>query len=162
MTIFVVRHAWAGQHGDPRYPNDDQRPLTDKGRKRFKRLVRKLVKRGFDPLSIATSALVRAEQTAQIIAENCPSSTAVTVLEDLSPGGRLEPLVEWARCQAPADVAWVGHSPDVERLAAGLIGSEESRLRFDKGAVAAIRFHDSIAAGAGELAWLVNAELFRC
>ena len=45
MLLYIVRHAWAEERG-AKFPDDDLRPLTDAGRKRFKKLVRKLVKRG--------------------------------------------------------------------------------------------------------------------
>ena len=42
MLLYIVRHAFAGQHGDPSYPDDSLRPLTKKGRKQFRRVVKKL------------------------------------------------------------------------------------------------------------------------
>ena len=162
MFIYLVRHAWAGQSGDPRYADDALRPLTDKGTKRFRRVVKKLVRRGFAPQVVATSPLVRARQTAEIIGERCPTHPAVTVVDDLAPGGRLEPLIAWTLSQSAVDVAWVGHAPDIDSLAADLIGAGNGQIGFEKGAVAAIRFADQIAAGAGELVWLATAELLRC
>ena len=60
--------------------------------------------------------------------------------------------------QGDADTCWVGHSPDVERLAAELLGDGAARIRFAKGAVAAISFEGDINAGAGELYWLATAK----
>ena len=37
MLLYIVRHAYAGQHGDPHYPDDSLRPLTKRGRKQFAR-----------------------------------------------------------------------------------------------------------------------------
>jgi phosphohistidine phosphatase len=162
MMIYVVRHAWAGQSGDPAYPNDDERPLTDKGRKRFKKLIKKLVKRGFNPIAVATSPLVRTEQTAAVLSEVCPARPPLSVLPALAPGSHLQSLLDWTSSQAPSDVAWVGHAPDVEMLTGALIGDSACQIRFDKGAVAAVQFMGDVAAGAGELVWLANAELMRC
>jgi len=162
MFIYLVRHAWAGQAGDPRYADDALRPLTDKGRKRFRRMVKKLVKRGFAPQAVATSPLLRARETAEIIAEVCPEHLPLSVLQDLSPGGRLTPLIDWTRQQGAGDVAWVGHAPDIESLAADLIGAGHGRIALEKGAVAAIRFSGQISGGAGELIWLATAETLRC
>ena len=66
MILYVIRHAWAGHYGDPAWPDDSQRPLTDEGRQRFARVVAELVKRGFAPQRIATSPLVRCRQTALV------------------------------------------------------------------------------------------------
>lgn len=162
MFIYLVRHAWAGQHGDPNYADDSLRPLTEKGVKRFRRVTKKLVKRGFAPQKIASSPLVRAKQTADILSERCPGNPAVTVVDDLKPGGQLGPLLEWTRAQPGADVAWVGHAPDIDSLAADLIGAGNAQIGLEKGAVAAIRFGEQIAAGAGELVWMATAELLRC
>jgi phosphohistidine phosphatase len=162
MVIYVVRHAWAGQSGDPRYADDSLRPLTDKGRKRFRRMVKKLAKRGFHPAAVGTSPLIRTRQTAEIISDLCPDHPPVTILENLAPGGRLEPLLKWTRDQLPGDVAWVGHAPDVGSLAVDLIGAGHAQIDFEKGAVAAIRFAGPIAAGTGELIWLATADLMRC
>jgi len=162
MIVYIVRHAWAGQSGDPAYSNDDERPLTEKGRKRFQKLVKKLAKRGFDPAVVATSPLVRAEQTAAVISEVCPAHPSLNVLPALSPGSQLQSLLDWTNSQSAKDVAWVGHAPDVEMLTGALIGDSACQICFDKGAVAAVQFAGEVSAGAGELLWFANAELMRC
>ncbi len=45
MKLYIVRHGLAGEHGDPRYPDDRLRPLTDEGRKRFANTVKALRRR---------------------------------------------------------------------------------------------------------------------
>jgi phosphohistidine phosphatase len=159
MRLYIVRHAWAGQHGDPRWPDDSLRPLTEKGTKRFRGVAKRLVKRGFEPTQIATSPLVRCRQTADILIDRLRGKATLSVLEQLSPGAELDALLPWTRQQAPADVAWVGHAPDVDHLIAALIGSTEAHISLAKGAVAAIDFEESPAAGAGMLAWLATAEV---
>ncbi len=47
-------------------------------------------------------------------------------------------------------------SPDVEHLAASLMGAPESAIVFAKGAVAAISFEGAIAPGGGQLQWCVT------
>ena len=37
MFIYIARHAWAGDRGDPRWPDDSLRELTPEGVERFKR-----------------------------------------------------------------------------------------------------------------------------
>ena len=162
MTIYVVRHAWAEDRDETVYPNDDLRPLARKGRKRFRRLARRLTKRGFDVAHIATSPLVRCRQTADILAEYAPSEPLIAELDALRPDSKLDALIDWTRKQEGHDVAWVGHAPDVDRLAAALIGNEHAAIHFDKGAVAAIDFDGPPAAGQGALRWLAVAELLKC
>jgi phosphohistidine phosphatase SixA len=156
MQLFIIRHAYAGQHGDPRWPNDELRPLTGKGRKRFSRLVKKLARGDFSPTVIGTSPLVRCRQTADALAERLGLEDHVVELDALRPDSQLDELVSWTNQQGAQAVAWVGHSPDVEELAATLLGARSGALRFAKGAVAAIDFDEGVGRDQGELLWLAT------
>jgi phosphohistidine phosphatase len=161
-TLYIVRHAYAGQHGDPRYADDSLRPLTGKGRKQFRRVVKKLARRGFAPKIVATSPLVRCRQTAEMICERISPPPPLVELESLAPGSRRLVLVDWSNSQDADALAWVGHAPDVDQLAAALLGMRDSAIAFAKGAVAAIRFEEKIADGQGELVWLATPKILKC
>src|SRR5262245_42520591 len=155
MFLYIARHAWAGERGDPRWPEDSQRPLTPEGIERYSEVVKALAKRVFAPEQIATSPYVRCRQTAEIIEKRLVDKPPITELEDLEPGSYLEPVLAWTNAQRGADVCWVGHSPDVERFVSTLISDGSARIRFAKGAVAAIEFDGDAVAGEGELCWHV-------
>jgi phosphohistidine phosphatase len=160
MFIYIVRHAWAYQHGDPRWPDDSQRPLEDEGAERFAKVVDALLPRGFEPHVIATSPYVRCRQTADIIAARTPDSPKIVELDALKPGSDFDALVAWSRKFVHNEgLAWVGHAPDVSHLAAELLGDGTAGIRFAKGSVAAIRVRDEVEAGSGELQWLATAKL---
>jgi phosphohistidine phosphatase len=160
MFIYIVRHAWAYQHGDPRWPDDSQRPLEMEGAERFVRVIQALASRGFEPAAIATSPYVRCRQTAELIATHVPGSLEVCDVDALRPGGDFDGVVEWSKQFAHREsLCWVGHAPDVNNLAATLLGDGAAAIRFSKGAVAAIRIHVEIEPGAGELHWLATAKL---
>jgi phosphohistidine phosphatase len=160
MLLYIVRHAWAGERGDPQWPDDSLRELTPDGIERYTRMVKALAARGLAPNRIATSPYTRCRQTAEIIAKHVAGKPQIDELSALEPGSQLEPLVDWSRehMQNDANLCWVGHSPDVEWLAAALIGDGTAHIRFPKGAVAAIGFDEDINPGAGELCWLVTAK----
>jgi phosphohistidine phosphatase len=158
MFIYIARHAWAGERGDPRWPDDSLRELTPDGIERYTKVVKALAARGLAPSRIATSPYTRCRQTADIIAKYADGQPKIDELEALEPGSDLEPLLEWSRAQGDADTCWVGHSPDVERLTADLLGDGAARIRFAKGAVAAVRFQSGIDDGTGELYWLATAK----
>ena len=89
-----------------------------------------------------------------------PGKPTIDELPALEPGSDLDALIEWSNEQDGSDVCWVGHSPDVEDLAAALIG--------DGGAPHSLRQRgrrcDRVSkarsnAGAGELYWLATAKL---
>jgi phosphohistidine phosphatase len=158
MFIYIIRHAYAYEHGDPRWPDDSKRPLAPEGAERFQQVVELLADRGFEPEVIATSPYVRCRQTAEIIAAYTSSKPKVIELSALTPGSDFDELVQWTQAQDAESIAWVGHSPDVNHLAAALIGDGDSNIRFAKGAIAAIRMHDELGPGCGELQWHVTAK----
>lgn len=162
MKLYIIRHAWAGEHGDPRYPNDALRPLTDDGRKRFAAMMKRLAGHALEPDLIATSPLVRCRQTADMLAEHLPAAPKIVHRAELQPGSDLEGLIAWSDQQAVSSLAWVGHAPDVGSLAAALIGNATASIRFAKGAICLIEFEDDIAPGRGELQWLVTAKALGC
>ena len=164
MNLYIIRHAWAGQYGDPNWPDDAQRPLTKKGRKRFAAMAAVLSGRGLAPSLIATSPMVRCHQTAQTLAEALGNSPQVIDRDELLPHGDLESLIKWTAEQSGehSEIAWVGHAPDVGQLAAALIGQAGASIRFAKGAVAALRFNGPVEIAAAELRWLATARVLDC
>jgi phosphohistidine phosphatase len=169
MLIYIIRHAWAHDRGDPRFMTDAQRPLTDDGADRFSQVALRLVKRGVHPHHIATSPLMRCRETADILAAQMSPQPEVSELDALAPGSDLAALIRWTRHQgnrsggdSSPDVAWVGHMPDVSDLTTSLIGDPTAQLRFAKGAAACVRFHREISPGSGSLQWLVTAKILGC
>lgn len=162
MRIYIVRHAAAEERDDLNYPDDALRPLTAAGRKQFKRLIKQLSDEEFCPEALATSPLLRCRQTAEVIAEVVPGCPAAEEVPELAPGCELAALIAWTERRKASHIAWVGHAPDVEDLTATLIGGRQAAIHFSKGTIAAIDFEDDqpLAAGAGELRWLVTTKLF--
>lgn len=162
MELYILRHAWAEQRGAGQWSDDDRRPLTAEGRARFAKMAKELGRVGMTPEVVATSPMVRCVETARLVAAGRPG-VEIVELEELLPGGNLEELWRWTVGQAREhrEIAWVGHAPDVGRLTAALIGGG-GRIRFAKGAVAAVRFDGLPALGAGELQWFVTAKLLGC
>ena len=161
MDLFIIRHAWAGQPGDPAYSDDSLRPLTDEGRQRFARVVEALVCRGLAPQLIITSPMLRCVQTAEVLANALGEKTRVAQRKELLPGGDPKHLLSATEKHAAGldQVAWVGHAPDVGYLVAALIGLDNGWLDLKKGAVASIRFSGSPEFGRGQLQWLVTAKI---
>jgi phosphohistidine phosphatase len=163
MKLYIIRHGLAGEHGDPRYPDDRLRPLTEEGRKRFADTMKHLAGVGFQPQVVATSPLVRCRQTAEIVVDRVRGKPKLIELPALEPGSDLDAIINWTNEQSKDEVAWVGHAPDVNHLAASLLGPRsETAIRFTKGAILCIAFEGDVARGAGELQWLVTAKVLGC
>jgi phosphohistidine phosphatase len=132
--VYLVRHGKAEDH----HPlGDGARALTSEGRREFRELADALAaKPGLGLHTIATSPLVRAVQTAEILAEACgveevPSHAA---LEAERASGQT--VAALARQLGPG-TALVGHNPSLAEALQVLLGLEETPS-FRKGAVAAL------------------------
>lgn len=158
MKLYIIRHAWAEEPDSDLWPDDDLRPLTQEGKERFRKEIATLVEMGFAPEIIATSPLVRCRETAEIMADCLPSHPQIIEREELEPNAQLAGMVSWTRSQKCEQLAWVGHAPDVEIMTARLIGDDNGRIHFAKGAVAAVYFDKKIRVGEGQLRWLVTAK----
>jgi phosphohistidine phosphatase len=156
--LFIARHAVAEDTAPDGH--DRSRRLTLKGRKRFARMVRRLVDAGLEIDLIAASPLVRCHETAEILAAELPGGPPVVTIDALAPSADWSAVVEWTVQQDAARVAWVGHSPCVGRLVAEAIGDGSAAVRFAKGAIASISLGDGLGQP-GDLDWLITPDLLR-
>jgi phosphohistidine phosphatase len=154
--LCLLRHAHAGDSATWEAP-DELRPLTDKGRRQAERLGRLLAAAGFVPDVILTSPLVRARETAEIVAE------ALSVAARLEP--QLGEMVDLATVEQILDAAGnprrpllVGHDPDFSALVSELVGAP---IAMRKGSLARIDAERPLEPGGGELRWLVPPDLLR-
>ena len=159
-TLYLVRHAIAAERGED-WPDDDKRPLTARGVSRFKEAAAGLSRLDVAVDEIFTSPLVRAKQTAEILAEGLPGKPSVKVLDALSPGhppGSV--LAQLARTARRRRIALVGHEPGLGELAAHLIGAGRA-LEFKKGGVCRIDVETLSSRRAGALNWFVTPKVLR-
>jgi len=161
MLLLLNRHANAGQRDPAQWPDDTQRPLTDKGRKVQRDVGRFLRKRDLAPQLVLTSPWLRATQTAEILVEASRSAQPPLPCDPLATEPDLIRLTDHLGQQPPdAIVAMVGHSPWMEELAAILLGGSASALRMDfpKSGVMGIDL-DVLAPGAGELRFFLRPRM---
>ena len=156
--IYVVRHAWAHEFGDPRWPDDSLRELEPEGAERFMKMVETLSDRGFEPTAIATSPYTRCRQTADLISQYTIHRPEVTELDALCPSSDINALIQWSREVGCEQLCWIGHAPDVGLLTAALVGDQHAEIRFAKGAIAAVRLYKKPGIGCGELYWHATAK----
>jgi len=156
MQLVLIRHARAEER--MLFKRDRTRALTQDGQRRMRKAARGLHALLPGLTLIATSPLLRARQTAEIVAAVYPGIDTVS-LPALSPGVAPRAVLAWLRAQpADATLALVGHEPDLGLLAGWLLsGKQTGFVQFKKGAAALIEFADAPAAGKGTLAWLLTA-----
>jgi phosphohistidine phosphatase len=164
MELLVVRHAIAEDREvfAETGADDSERPLTQEGRRKFEkgaRGLRKLV-RSIDLL--ATSHLVRAVQTGELVEAACEVDDTQR-LDELSPDADPAALVAWLRRRRRHRlIAVVGHEPHLSRLVEHLLVSRPAGfVELKKGGACLVALGNAPAAGRGTLRWLLTAGQLR-
>jgi phosphohistidine phosphatase len=164
LELYLVRHAVAAERG-PDYPDDEQRPLTPEGVTRWRRSVAGLRELGVTLDLVLASPLVRAHETADLLAAGLKPKPRLLACEALAPGRKpadvLAVIAKYAAAPRGASrIALVGHEPDLGELAARLLGAK-GVVEFKKGAVCRIDLDRAMPAGPGALRWLLPPRALR-
>lgn len=147
MRVVLIRH---GEASDPRASSDASRHLTLRGREVTAEVARALAEGGIVPTAIYTSPLVRAVQTAEILASVTGHPGPILVHDHLVPGATTARALSVLDDQPPdAVVALVSHEPTVHTLAGHLSGLGGAFPGFRTSGVAVIDLDEE---GAGRLA----------
>jgi phosphohistidine phosphatase len=157
MDLFLIRHADAAPLGEGGVQDDAERPLTEAGKAQCKVLSAALQRVGVRLDCVATSPLLRARQTAELLLENWPAPLPELALcEALAPGVKARKLARFLMKKGAGSIALVGHMPDLADHAAWLIGSKKAQIELAKAGVAHVECEKLPAKGSGILTWLVN------
>lgn len=156
LNLYFLRHGEAADAGV--WAGDDfARPLTERGRERMA-LEAQAIKRldlGLD--RIVTSPLVRARQTAAIVADALEMRDRL--VENVSLGTRfgLEELMDVLRAHPAArSLMLVGHEPSLSAVIGGLVGG--AAIDFKKGSLARVGLSGTSELK-GRLLWLAPPRL---
>jgi phosphohistidine phosphatase len=116
--------------------SDAERDLTPNGRERVRGIAKYLHASGEAPLTIVSSTLLRAVQTAEVMAANLDVGAPMTLStrRELAPAGNPLTLLAELREQKRRRVMLVGHEPDLSTFARTLLGRPLTR-GFMKGMV---------------------------
>ncbi|HYB62919.1 MAG TPA: histidine phosphatase family protein [Thermoplasmata archaeon] len=157
VRVVVVRHGPAEPRDPARWPNDDRRPLTDKGRGQTRRAARGLARITSPVDRLITSGADRAIKTAEIVAGALPAAPNLETWPELAPGNLPDPIFDRLRrsVRAGEEVLLVGHEPTLaEFVGMALIGDGISVVRLTRGGAACLDFPGGVKPGAGRLVWL--------
>jgi phosphohistidine phosphatase len=135
VKLYIMRHGPAEDHAAS--GRDEDRALTPSGRERVRSVARVLVAHDEPPLWIVSSPLVRALQTAEIVAAATKLGDrggSVEASRELAPGGDGVELVKALLKDEKKRVMFVGHEPDLSGLVSLLVG-EPMPVPMDKAMV---------------------------
>jgi phosphohistidine phosphatase len=154
MELYFLRHGKAEDPGQGGAADDFSRALTEKGIDEMEAEAKALDRLGVRPELILTSPLVRAKETAQIVAKRLGLKKELVETELLAPGcnlNRLQKLlVQHGACQR---IMLVGHEPDFSTMVGELVGG--AVIEMKKGGLALVTIERALRAGSGVLEWLV-------
>jgi phosphohistidine phosphatase len=127
----------------------------------MRKAARGLVRLGVHVDVVLASPLVRARQTAEIVAAAFDQRPPIVTATSLAPGGEYADLLDDLQKHAKrAHIALVGHEPGMGELAARLAGSRR-RFEFKKGAVCRIDVASIPPERPGSVRWFVTPAILR-
>ncbi len=161
--FYIIRHGIAVERGTPGISDDSKRALTPEGKKKMAEIAQGLVRLGVSLDWIVSSPLVRAVETAKIVAETMNSNVPLDICDDLRPGGAAEALIAYlAKHANRKSILVVGHEPDLSELAGRLIGAgHRAHLALKKGGCCLIEFTEFPPKSPGKLIWWLTPRVMR-
>lgn len=162
MQVYLVRHAIAAPR-EAGFLDDGARELTPEGIRKMREHVVGLAVLGVQIDEIWTSPLVRARQTAEILAGGLVPSPPIRILSFLEPAGDFEAMrVRLSQHTNLGGVALVGHEPYMGEFTSYLMGGDRLMMfRYKKGAVGMVEIEDLAPPLRGELCWLLSPKQLR-
>lgn len=155
MDLFILRHGEAGKRSPA--AGDFKRPLTVEGKKEIEEISNVFRALQIELDNILTSPLVRAKQTAEIVARTVKYKCKIEELESLKPeGSRLQFYSTLSRLKQDSQVLVVGHEPYLSELVSEAISQSDCRIDLKKAGLARIRVMSTLPKIRGELRWLLT------
>jgi phosphohistidine phosphatase len=159
MEIYFLRHANAGEPKLNR-AKDEQRPLDKAGIEQCHIVGRALAALKVEPQAIVTSPLVRARQTASIVADEIGQADKLVTDEALRPEADYEQFEQLLARHGDKDaILIVGHRPSQTEFLNRLVtGGGQGPIDFKKGAIARV---DKQAGQPAVLRWIMPPKVIR-
>ena len=162
MQLYIVRHGIAIDREDPKSPADPERYLTEEGLEKTKRVAKGVAALGVSADLLLTSPYVRANQTAEIFANELDYPRQKIRRTDLLlPGGEPSLLFrELAKDKQASCVFLFGHAPQLDDLIATALGTKHHITSLKKAGVALIELK-RVSPPSGQLIWLGTPKILR-
>lgn len=160
--LYLIRHGIAAERGT--YAVDGDRPLTDAGRVKTRKVAQRLYDLDLRFELILTSPLVRARQTAEIL-QAAGLCSQLEVNNTLAPDGALSDWLtwfsHWQQRHSSGQLALVGHQPELADWAELLVwGRSHQRIMLKKAGIIGLALPQGTSAlGTGHLTWLTPPRL---
>lgn len=156
MDLYLLRH---GDAAEPGITRDADRPLTEAGTKKMKKIANGMGSMDLSFDAILTSPYRRAKETAEIVCEVLECASLISISPNLIPDGESAAILkelneDYSRRKK---ILLVGHEPNLSALISALIsGGHGVSLRLKKGGLCKLSA-DSLRFGkCATLEWLMG------
>lgn len=136
MIVFLLRHGKAVNPSSLIH-NDHMRPLTDIGHNEMIKVGKAMKRLDIQPDILASSPLVRAVQTAEIVSKYV--GTSVTLWGELKPESHTSDALKILQNLHVKSIMLVGHQPHLTDLISNIISTTMLSISLKKGGLACVR-----------------------
>jgi phosphohistidine phosphatase len=156
VLLYFHRH---GKATDAGAGGDEARELTAEATAALRAAAGLWRRLNLRPDILLCSPLLRARQTAELLVAGIGLAGPPIAVDELRPGAGWGNFARaFARYPDARRVCFVGHEPDLSTVAQLLTGATSIRMRA--GALLAVEFPGVAEPGAGEIAWLIDPDLY--
>jgi len=165
MNLYLMRHGIALPLDAPTVAHDGDRPLSNKGVKRIGKAAKGVRRLNIPFDGVLTSPLLRARQTAEIVASTLGLEARLEEISGLAPESTVEHLLfGLTRYQDREHILLVGHEPLLSQTAVHLLAGRQTanlNLGFRKGSLCRIEIETLPSVSPAKLHWLLTPKQLR-
>jgi phosphohistidine phosphatase len=165
MNLYLMRHAIAVAGNEPGVDTDGERSLSPKGIKRMRKAARGLKRLEIPFDALLTSPLLRARQTADVVAPLIGLEGQVEVISGLTPESSVDNLIsDLTGYQNREHLLLVGHEPLLSQTVSFLLTgkrNQELGIELKKGGLCRIEIDGLPPDKPGKLHWLLAPKQLR-
>ena len=155
MDLLILRHGEAGRRSN--LASDFKRSLTVEGKQEIVEIANGLKSLDVKIDYILSSPLLRAKQTAEIVAKSIKYKSKIEEIDSLKPeGSRLEFYSVLSKFKQDSMVLVVGHEPYLSEMVGEAISQSGCQIDLKKAGLARIRVLKTLPKIRGELRWLLT------
>src|SRR5271163_28414 len=154
MELYLLRHGIAEDHAPT--GRDADRALTEEGRSKLHRVLKRAASAGVAPSLIISSPYKRTVETAEIAAAELRYKGEILRVGTLTPDS--SPPSVWSEIREhrhEPSILLAGHEPLFSATVAYLLGSTQAMVDFKKAALVRIDIH-SFHTPQGVLQWMLT------
>lgn len=163
MDLYFMRHGIAEIQEESGISSDAERPLTAKGIKKLQKVAKGILVLGISFDRVLTSPLLRARQSADLIAKALNMESAVEELPELAPeSAPRELLSSLGKYHESKALLLVGHQPLLGATVSLLLSKgDELDVRLKKGGLCYIEVEKLPPEGGAALHWMLTPKQLR-